>query len=53
MHIVIDLINGDELIVESYSKKKEEKKELPLLENKPDKLVRKQVINIDGEIVSI
>lgn len=51
MHVVIDLVNGDEIIV-SDSSKKEDRKNKNLKIQKDEKFVRKQVININGEIVS-
>lgn len=54
MHVVIDLVNGDDIVVSETSKKQDEKsKEENLKKLRNDKLVRKQVININGEIVSI
>lgn len=53
MHVVIDLVNGDEIIIGSDPKKKEEKKEPPLVDRRQEKIVRKQVININGEIIFI
>lgn len=52
MHVIIDLINGDDVIVTTKKEKisEVEEKEIKLNDRK---IIQKQVININGEIVPV
>jgi len=52
MHVLIDLVNGDDFVVASEKKtSKKKKKEEIVNDNRRD--LQKQVININGEIVTV